>query len=151
MSSNAFLFCSFEKPTCKQNGEKRRVRDTLVKGKDELPATKSEIDSAVVQASNVEVLNLMSNLGEDDKQSDGKFRFIVYNHIVPFFLFLRMLVESLMTPTTIVAPKDTGLSFYYSFYIEFSGCFQNSRNHGNTMNFILFVSTVITADTLVVV
>ena len=128
----------------------------MVKGKDELPATKSEIDSTVVQASKVEALNLMSNLGEDDKQRDRKFRFIVYNHIVPFFLFLHMLVESLMTPTTIVAPKTlyqlyTGLSFYYSFYIEFSGCFQNSRNHGNTMNFILFVSTVITADTLVVV
>ena len=85
----------------------KRVRDTLVKGKDELPAMESENDSTVVQGSKVEALNLLSNLGEDVKQSDGKFRFIVYYHIVPFFLFLHTLVESLMTPTTMVAQKGT--------------------------------------------
>ena len=85
----------------------KRVRDTLVKGKDELPAMESENDATVVQGSKVEALNLISNLGEDVKQSDGKFRFIVYYHIVPFFLFLHTLVESLMTPTTMVAQKGT--------------------------------------------
>ena len=42
----------------------KRVRDTLVKGKDELPAMESENDSTVVQGSKVEALNLISNLGE---------------------------------------------------------------------------------------
>ena len=79
----------------------------MVKGKDELPAMESENDSTVVQGSKMEALNLISNLGEDVKQSDGKFRFIVYYHIVPFFLFLHTLVESLMTPTTMVAQKGT--------------------------------------------
>ena len=51
---------------------------------DELPAMESEDDLTVVQGSKVETLNLISNLRKDVKQSDGKFRFIVYNHIVPF-------------------------------------------------------------------
>ena len=67
----------------------------------------SKNDSTVVQGSKVEALNLISNLGEDVKQSDGKFRFIVYYHIVPFFLFHHTLVESLMTPTTMVVQKGT--------------------------------------------
>ena len=79
----------------------------MVKSKDELPAMESKNDSTVVRGSKVEALDLISNLGENVKQSDGKFRFIVYYHIVPFFLFLHTLVESLMTPTTMVAQKGT--------------------------------------------
>ena len=79
----------------------------MVKSKDELPAMESKNDSTVVRGSKVEALDLISNLGENVKQSDGKFRFIVYYHIVPFFLFLHTLVESVMTPTTMVAQKGT--------------------------------------------
>ena len=40
----------------------------------------------------------------------------------------------------------TGLCFLYSFHIEFSECYQNSRNYGNTMNFILFTKLQSTRD-----
>ena len=40
----------------------------------------------------------------------------------------------------------TGLCFHYSFHTEFSGCFQNSRNYGNTMNFIPFTKLQSTRD-----
>ena len=83
----------------------KRARDTLMKGKDEVPAKESETDSTIIQGSKIEALNLISSLGEDVKQTDGKFRFIVYKHVVSFFLFLHNLVESLITPTTMVAQK----------------------------------------------
>ena len=38
------------------------------------------------------------------------------------------------------------LRFHYSFHTEFSGCFQNSRNYGNTMNFILFTKLQSTTE-----
>jgi hypothetical protein len=37
-------------------------------------------------------------LGRDFKQADGKFRIVVYEHIVPFFLFLHNLIERIITP-----------------------------------------------------
>ena len=83
----------------------KRARDTLAKGDDELSVRESDVDSTVIQGSKMETLNLISSLGEDVKQTDGNFRFIVYKHVVPFFLFLHKLIESLITPSTMIAQK----------------------------------------------
>ncbi|CAB4031519.1 Hypothetical predicted protein, partial [Paramuricea clavata] len=53
---------------------------------------------SVVCGEKHKALELISTLGRDFKQADGKFRFIVYEHIVPFFLFLHNLIESIITP-----------------------------------------------------
>ena len=63
----------------------KRARDTLVQGEDELPAKESDTDSTIIQGSKIDALNLISSLGEDVKQTDGKFRFIVHKHVVHFF------------------------------------------------------------------
>ena len=84
----------------------KRARETIKKGEDAIPAKESdELESSVVHGSKLEALNLISSLGQDVKQADGKYRFIIYEHVVPFFLFLHNLVESLINSTTMITHK----------------------------------------------
>ena len=45
------------------------------------------------------------NLGSDVKQADGKFRFIIFEYVAPFFVFLHNVVKSLVNPKTISIQK----------------------------------------------
>jgi hypothetical protein len=76
----------------------KRARETISKGEsDSLKVMETEGGPSVCGEKR-KALELISTLGRDFKQADGKFRFIVYEHIVPFFLFLHNLIESIITP-----------------------------------------------------
>ena len=51
-------------------------------------------------------LSLISTLGCDMKQADGKFRFIVYERVVEFFQFLHTIMESYIKPSNIAIQKE---------------------------------------------
>ncbi|CAB4021258.1 Hypothetical predicted protein [Paramuricea clavata] len=77
----------------------KRARETISKGEsDSLKVMETEGGPSVVCGEKHKALELISTLGKDFKQADGKFRFIVYEHIVPLFLFLHNLIESIITP-----------------------------------------------------
>ena len=77
-----------------------------MKGHNLTPA-KENVDekSAVVHADKTTALPLISQLGEDVKQPDGRYRFLAYEHVVPFFTFLHMLVENIMNPTNLISQR----------------------------------------------
>lgn len=56
-----------------------------MKGRNLIPA-KENVDekSAVVHADKTTALSLISQLGEDVQQPDGSYRFLAYEHVVPF-------------------------------------------------------------------
>ena len=84
----------------------KRARDVIMKGHNLIPA-KENVDekSAVVHADKTTALSLISQLGEDVKQPDGSYRFLAYEHVVPFFTFLHMLVENIMNPTNLISQR----------------------------------------------
>ena len=71
----------------------KRARETLMKGDNKIPAKESVTESTLVYGDKAGALEIISALGKDVKQADGKFRFIVHEHVVPFFLFLDNLVN----------------------------------------------------------
>lgn len=83
----------------------KRARDTVTKGENKIPARESVTDSNMVYGDKTGALEIISTLGKDVKQANGKFRFIVHDHVVPFFLFLHNLVESLINDNTMVLQK----------------------------------------------
>ena len=83
----------------------KRVRETLMKGDNKIPAKESVAESTLVYGDKAGALEIIYALGKDVKQADGKFRFIVHEHVVPFFLFLHNLVEKLINSNNIVFQK----------------------------------------------
>ena len=86
----------------------KRARETLMKRDNKIPAKKSVTESTLVYGDKAGALELISTLGKDFKQADGKFRFIVHivhEHVVPFFLFLHNLFEKLINPYNVVLQK----------------------------------------------
>ena len=55
-------------------------------------------------------MKIIAIIGEDVKQQDGKFRFIIYENIVPFFVFLHNLVESLIDLRNLALEKGNILT-----------------------------------------
>jgi hypothetical protein len=87
----------------------KRARETLMKRDNKIPAKESVTESTLVYGDKAGALEIISALGKDFKQADGKFRFIVYivhEHVVPFFLFLHNLVEKLINPNNVVLQKE---------------------------------------------
>ncbi|CAB3981183.1 Hypothetical predicted protein [Paramuricea clavata] len=83
----------------------KRARETLMKGDNKIPAKESVTESTLVYGDKAGALEIISALGKDVKQADGKFRFVVHEHVVPFFLFLHNLVEKLINPNNVVLQK----------------------------------------------
>ena len=74
----------------------KRTRETLTQGGNKIPAKASVADSTILYGNKVEALEIVSALGKDVKQADGKFRFTVHDNVVPFFVYLHNLVEKLI-------------------------------------------------------
>ena len=75
----------------------KRARDVIFKGQNELPAKATvKDDSPVIFGSKADALAVLSLLGEDKKQPDDSYRFRIYEHVIPFFIFLHKLAESLL-------------------------------------------------------
>jgi hypothetical protein len=90
----------------------KRARDVIFKGQHELPAKESVgEESQVIYASKSDALSIISLLGEDRKQPDESNRFYVYEHVVPFFIFLHIFVENLLSPINIVREKGNILKY----------------------------------------
>jgi hypothetical protein len=90
----------------------KRARDIIFKGQHELPAKESVgEESQVIYASKSDALSVISLLGEDRKQPDESYRFYVYEHVIPFFIFLHIFVENLLSPINIVREKGNILKY----------------------------------------
>ena len=59
-----------------------------------------EIDKSVA-------LELISKLGEDEKEDDGRFRFITNQEVGSFFVMLHSVVENLLSKNQFVVEKST--------------------------------------------
>jgi hypothetical protein len=67
----------------------KRARDVIFKGQNELPAKATvDEDSPVIFGSKTDALAVLSLLGEDKKQPDDSYRFSIYEHVIPFLLFV---------------------------------------------------------------
>jgi hypothetical protein len=90
----------------------KRARDVIFKGQNELPAKATvDEDSPVIFGSKTDALAVLSLLGEDKKQPDDSYRFSIYEHVIPFFIFLHKLAESLLSPENILREKENILKF----------------------------------------
>ena len=90
----------------------KRARDVIFKGQNELPAKATvKDDSPVIFGSKADALAVLSLLGEDKKQPDDSYRFRIYEHVIPFFIFLHKLAESLLSPENILREKENILKF----------------------------------------
>ena len=83
----------------------KRTRETLAQGGNKIPAKASVADSTILYGNKVEALEIVSALGKDVKQADGKFRFTVHDNVVPFFVYLHNLVEKLINANAIALQK----------------------------------------------
>lgn len=88
----------------------KRARESIQKGESgRLKAVETHGGSSVVYGEKQRALDLISTLGSDVKQADGKFRFIISERVAPFFVFLHVVVESLINPTNISIQKGNVL------------------------------------------
>ena len=71
----------------------KRTRETILKGESNVRAKES---AEVFYGDKGDAMKIIATMGEDVKQPDGKFRFIIHKNSTPFFLFLHNLVESLI-------------------------------------------------------
>lgn len=84
----------------------------LSKGQNELPLKETASDDApIVFGNKADALTVLSLLGEDQKQPNGSYRFCIHEHVVPFFIFLHTLAESLLSPANILREKGNILKF----------------------------------------
>ena len=76
-----------------------------MKRDNKIPAKESVTESTIVYGDKAGALEIISAFGKDVKQADGKFRFIVHEHVFPYFLILHNLVEKLINPNNVVLQK----------------------------------------------
>ncbi|XP_028413897.1 uncharacterized protein LOC114536745 isoform X2 [Dendronephthya gigantea] len=90
----------------------KRARDVIFKGQDKVPAKETvNDDSPVIFSSKTAALAVFSLLGEDTKQANGNYNFIIYEHVNPFFIYLHKLTELLLSPDNILREKENILKF----------------------------------------
>ena len=70
----------------------KRTRESILKGGSDVRAKESVDGSVVVHGDKGYAMEIIGSMGEDVKQSDGKFRFIIHECIVSFFVLLHNLV-----------------------------------------------------------
>ena len=77
----------------------KRTRDVLVKGPNQIPLKETdEPTSTILYADKPSAIEIISLLGTDVKQLDSNFRFIIHDHVTPFFVYLHVLVEEMLKP-----------------------------------------------------
>ena len=86
----------------------KRARENILKGGD-VRAKESVGGSEVIYGDKADAMKIIAIMGEDVKQQDGKFRFI-HENIVPFFVFLHNLVESLIDLRNLALEKGNILT-----------------------------------------
>ncbi|XP_028407340.1 uncharacterized protein LOC114529967 [Dendronephthya gigantea] len=90
----------------------KRARDVISKGQNELPLKETfKKDASIVFGTKSNALTVLSQLGGDQRQPNGNYRFCIHEHVVPFFIFLHKLVESLLSPENILREKGNILKF----------------------------------------
>ena len=83
----------------------KRMRDIITKGPNQIPLKESEQEPTILYADKSSVLQIISTLGTDERQSNNNFRFIVHEHLTAFFLYLHSLVEEMLKPANIASQK----------------------------------------------
>jgi hypothetical protein len=82
------------------------------KGQNELPVKETVSDDApIIFGNKADALTVLSLLGEDQMRPKGSYKFCIHEHVVPFFIFLHTLVESLLSPANILGEKENILKF----------------------------------------
>ena len=77
----------------------KRTRDVLVKGPNQIPLkVTDEPTSTILYADKPSAIEIISLLGTDVKQLDSNFRFFIHDHVIPFFVYLHVLVEEMLKP-----------------------------------------------------
>ena len=87
----------------------KRTRENILKGGD-VRAKESVGGSEVIHGDKGDAMKIIATIGEDVKQPDGKFRFIIHENIVPFFVFLHNLFESLIDLRNLALEKGNILN-----------------------------------------
>ena len=88
----------------------KRTRENILKGESDVRAKESVGGSEVVHGDKGDAMKIIATMGEDVKQPDGKFRFIIHKNIVSLFLFLHNLVESLIDLRNLALEKGNILT-----------------------------------------
>ena len=89
----------------------KRTRENILKGESDVRAKESVGGSEVVSHGDKgDAMKIIATMGEDVKQPDGKFRFIIHKNFVSFFLFLHNLVESLIDLRNLALEKGNILT-----------------------------------------
>ena len=90
----------------------KRARDIIDKGLDKLPAKETEgEDALVLYAHRTDALAIISLLGQDVQQPDKLYRFSVNKNVLPFFLFLHQLTESMLSRDNVLREKGNILKY----------------------------------------
>ena len=86
----------------------KRARD-IVKSSSvaRLSIKKSNVSNVTYEIDKSVALELISKLGEDEKQDDGRFRFITNQEVGSFFVMLHSVVENLLSKNQFVVEKST--------------------------------------------
>ena len=86
----------------------KRARD-IVKSSSvaRLSIKKSNVSNVTYEIDKSVALELISKLGEDEKQDDGRFRFITNQEVGSFFVVLHSVVENLLSKNQFVVEKST--------------------------------------------
>ena len=88
----------------------KRTRDVLINGPNQIPLKETdEPTSTILYANKSSALEIISHLGTDVKQSDSKFRFLVHDHVTPFFVYLHNLLEEMLKPTNLESQRGNVL------------------------------------------
>lgn len=83
----------------------KRARDVIMKGQHQIPVKENKQESTIVHADKSSALAIISHLGQDVKQGDNSYRFVIHQHVIPFFAYLHSLVEELLNPMNIASHK----------------------------------------------
>ena len=86
----------------------KRARDVLINGPNQIPLKETdEPTSTILYPNKSSVLEIISHLGTDVKQSDSKFRFLV--HVTPFFIYLHNLLQEMLKPANFESQRGNVL------------------------------------------
>ncbi|CAB4021361.1 Hypothetical predicted protein, partial [Paramuricea clavata] len=72
----------------------KRTRENILKGESDVRAKESVGGSEVVHGDKGDAMKIIATMGEDVKQPDGKFRFIIHKNIISFFLLFIILLKA---------------------------------------------------------
>lgn len=85
----------------------KRARDIIKSStEDKLRIKKSSGDDTWCEVDKSVALELLSKLGKDEKQQDGRFRFIPRREVGEFFLSLHVVVDNLLCKSQFVVEKE---------------------------------------------